>query len=103
MPKTAPLRLSSPGVDGPPATLAGLLREWLPGQRWFAGKDRPVADLDVLSTTELFPGCLHLLVHAAHTGAPAPGGTPRPATATNSCWVYGNTSRRASPGPSSAV
>nr|WSY49274.1 phosphotransferase [Streptomyces sp. NBC_00886] len=78
MPKTAPLRLSSPGVDGPPATLAGLLREWLPGQRWFAGKDRPVADLDVLSTTELFPGCLHLLVHAAHTGAPAPGGTPPP-------------------------
>ncbi|WP_327406455.1 maltokinase [Streptomyces sp. NBC_01288] len=78
MPKTAPLRLSSPGVDRPPATLAGLLREWLPGQRWFAGKDRPVADLDVLSTTELFPGCLHLLVHASHTPVPSPGGTPPP-------------------------
>jgi maltokinase len=78
MPKTAPLRLSSPGVDRPPATLAGLLREWLPGQRWFAGKDRPVADLDVLSTTELFPGCLHLLVRASHAGVPSPGGTPPP-------------------------
>ncbi|MCX5243056.1 maltokinase N-terminal cap-like domain-containing protein [Streptomyces prunicolor] len=78
MPKTAPLRLSSPGVDRPPATLAGLLRAWLPGQRWFAGKDRPVADLDVLSTTELFPGCLHLLVRASHTGVPAPVGTPPP-------------------------
>ncbi|MGR3874843.1 maltokinase N-terminal cap-like domain-containing protein [Streptomyces graminifolii] len=78
MPKTAPLRLSSPGVDRPPATLAGLLREWLPGQRWFAGKDRPVADLDVLSTTELFPGCLHVLVHASHTPVPSPGGTPPP-------------------------
>lgn len=85
MPKTAPLRLSSPGVDRPPATLAGLLREWLPGQRWFAGKDRPVADLDVLSTTELFPGCLHLLVHASHTPVPSPGALPRPATAINSC------------------
>ncbi|MGX9882782.1 maltokinase N-terminal cap-like domain-containing protein [Streptomyces sp. NPDC002276] len=78
MPKTAPLRPSSPGVDRPPATLVGLLREWLPGQRWFAGKDRPVADLHVLSTTELFPGCLHLLVHASHTGVPVPGGTPPP-------------------------
>ncbi|MFJ8137604.1 maltokinase [Streptomyces sp. NPDC096013] len=78
MPKTAPLPLSSPGVDRPPATLAGLLREWLPGQRWFAGKDRPVADLDVLSTTEIFPGCLHVLVHASHPPVPSSGGTPPP-------------------------
>ncbi|MFJ9895871.1 maltokinase [Streptomyces sp. NPDC091280] len=78
MSKTAPLRPGGPEVDRAPATLAGLLRAWLPGQRWFAGKDRPAADLDVLSTTELFPGCLHLLVRASHTPLPAPGGTPPP-------------------------
>jgi maltokinase len=69
---------SSAGLDRPPASLAGLLREWLPGQRWFAGKDRPVTDLGLLSMTELFPGCLHVLVHAGHAGVPAPGGTPPP-------------------------
>jgi maltokinase len=58
------------------ASLGPLLREWLPRQRWFAGKDRPVTDLGLLSMTELYPGCLHLLVHAGHTGLPAPGGAP---------------------------
>jgi len=59
------------------ASLAELLREWLPRQRWFAGKDRPVTDLGLLSLTELFPGCLHLLVHAGHSGVQLPGsGSP---------------------------
>ncbi|MFF9202814.1 maltokinase [Streptomyces sp. NPDC014986] len=75
MTKTAFLRPRSVPA-GPLDSLAGLLREWLPLQRWFAGKDRPVTDLGVLSMTELFPGCLHLLVHAGHGGVPAPGGTP---------------------------
>lgn len=74
MTKTAFLRPRS-APAGPMESLTGLLREWLPLQRWFAGKDRPVTDLDVLSMTELFPGCLHVLVHAAHGGVPAPGGT----------------------------
>ncbi|MEV7689911.1 maltokinase N-terminal cap-like domain-containing protein [Streptomyces bungoensis] len=79
MPKTITLRpRTAAGVDRPLASLGGLLREWLPKQRWFAGKDRPVTDLSVLSVTELFPGCLHLLVHAAHVPVPAPGGTPPP-------------------------
>ncbi|MDX2911147.1 MULTISPECIES: maltokinase N-terminal cap-like domain-containing protein [Streptomyces] len=80
---TALLRPSSDGVAADlMASLAGLLREWLPRQRWFAGKDRPVTDLALLSMTELYPGCLHLLVHTgqpshtAHGGVPAPGGTP---------------------------
>lgn len=74
MTKTAFLRPRSAPAE-PMESLTGLLREWLPLQRWFAGKDRPVTDLGVLSMTELFPGCLHVLVHAAHGGVPAPGGT----------------------------
>ncbi|MEV5434274.1 maltokinase [Streptomyces sp. NPDC052701] len=76
MPKTASLRPDRTRLAEPLESLGGLLREWLPRQRWFAGKDRPVTDLGVLSTTELFPGCLHLLVHAGHGGVPAPGGAP---------------------------
>ncbi|MFF5364077.1 maltokinase [Streptomyces scabiei] len=90
MPKTATARLR-PGSGGPSTgeaaadlmtSLAGMLRDWLPRQRWFAGKDRPVTDLALLSMTELYPGCLHLLVHTGqpsrtgHGGVPAPGGTP---------------------------
>ncbi|NUS30173.1 MAG: maltokinase [Streptomyces sp.] len=75
MPKTAFPSPSGTAVAGPMASLAGLLREWLPRQRWFAGKDRPVTDLTLLSLTELFPGCLHLLVHTGHAPVPAPGGT----------------------------
>ncbi|MDO0929190.1 maltokinase [Streptomyces sp. TG1A-8] len=79
MPKTITLRpRAAAGVDRPLASLGGLLRDWLPRQRWFAGKDRPVTDLSVLSVTELFPGCLHLLVHAGHAPVPAPGGAPPP-------------------------
>jgi maltokinase len=64
------------GSDRPRASLTGLLREWLPGQRWFAGKDRPVTELSLLSMTELFPGCLHVLVQTGQGGVPAPVGTP---------------------------
>ena len=74
MQKTASLSPRRGVVTGPMASLAGLLREWLPRQRWFAGKDRPVTDLSLLSVTELFPGCLHLLVHAGHSAVPAPSG-----------------------------
>ncbi|MFF7853243.1 maltokinase [Streptomyces sp. NPDC007904] len=72
MTKTAFLRPRSAPTE-PMESFAGLLREWLPRQRWFAGKDRPVTELGVLSMTELFPGCLHVLVHAGHGGVPAPG------------------------------
>ncbi|MFI6358747.1 maltokinase [Streptomyces sp. NPDC050743] len=79
MPKTITARpRTAVGLDGPLVSLGGLLRQWLPRQRWFAGKDRPVTDLTVLSVTELFPGCLHLLVHASHAPVPTPGGTPPP-------------------------
>ncbi|MGW5666335.1 maltokinase N-terminal cap-like domain-containing protein [Streptomyces sp. NPDC003758] len=77
MPKTQTATLSQDGI-GPASllpSLSGLLREWLPRQRWFAGKGRPVTDLTLLSVTELHPGCLHVLVRADCTGR-SPTGVP---------------------------
>lgn len=74
---------TSPG-PGPDllASLDPLLREWLPRQRWFAGKGRPVTGFTLVAATELLPmdgnkpGLHHLLVQAHQS--------PPPATATNS-------------------
>ncbi|EPH41999.1 putative Maltokinase [Streptomyces aurantiacus JA 4570] len=69
--KTAP---RPQGTLSPPlllTSLAGLFREWLPQQRWFAAKGRPLTDLAVVSMTELHPGCLHLLLRTGHAGSPA--------------------------------
>ncbi len=49
------------------------LREWLPRQRWFAGKGRPISGLGLVSAVELLPvdgrlgtpGLLHLLLDVA--------------------------------------
>lgn len=59
------------------ASLAPLLLAWLPEQRWFAGKGRPISGFSLVSATELLPcaardgspGLLHLLVRA-HQGEP---------------------------------
>ncbi|MFD8395447.1 maltokinase [Streptomyces sp. NPDC059680] len=63
------------------ASLDPLLREWLPRQRWFAGKGRPVTGFTPVAVIELLPpdgrlGLYHLLlrVHQPST----PGAEPHP-------------------------
>ncbi|GAA1435563.1 phosphotransferase [Streptomyces thermospinosisporus] len=73
-------------VTTPPGLLASLdplLREWLPRQRWFAGKGRPVTGFTLVQATELLPataklGLYHLLVRAHQPLLPGHGGAETP-------------------------
>ncbi|MEU7107344.1 phosphotransferase [Streptomyces sp. NPDC046215] len=74
---------AAPRADAADAGLLGslvpLLAEWLPRQRWFAGKGRPITGFTLVSATELLPhptgattpGLLHLLVRAHQPGSAA--------------------------------
>ncbi|WP_059011933.1 maltokinase N-terminal cap-like domain-containing protein [Streptomyces specialis] len=79
-PRTAPVRPSDTAVPQGSAmlrSLTGLLTRWLPRQRWFAGKGRPLGGLTVVSATELLPcgsggptpGLLHLLLRVRQSQA----------------------------------
>ncbi|MBZ2407669.1 hypothetical protein HX747_06940 [Streptomyces sp. L06] len=81
---------SFPSVRGLLASLDPLLRPWLPRQRWFAGKGRPVTGFTLVAATELLPpgppgrpkpdspGLLHLLVRAQQPAGPGPGAATDP-------------------------
>ncbi|MEW1776072.1 maltokinase [Streptomyces sp. NPDC086777] len=69
----------SPSTPALLASLDPLLREWLPRQRWFAGKGAPVTGFSAVAETELLPsdgrlGLHHLLVRAHQPPAPAGAG-----------------------------
>lgn len=102
MSKAASTRSSPrPGGALPPAgadrlvrSLTPLLHEWLPRQRWFAGKGRPITGFSAVAATELMPpdapgpgpGLLHLLVRVEQRSTPDPDAPPIPVTPTDDCY-----------------
>ncbi|CAL9446737.1 Maltokinase [Streptomyces sp. enrichment culture] len=77
---TRPVVSAGPGLL---ASLEPLLREWLPRQRWFAGKGRPVTGFTLVAATELLPpggklGLYHLLVQVHQPLTPLQGAASAP-------------------------
>ncbi|MFC5184708.1 maltokinase N-terminal cap-like domain-containing protein [Actinomadura harenae] len=54
-------------------SLVDLLADWLPTQRWFAGKDRPIREIGIGAVTTLLsgdPGLHHLVLDVRQDGRP---------------------------------
>ncbi|WP_347876749.1 aminoglycoside phosphotransferase [Actinomadura sp. 7K534] len=59
-------------VPPPDHSLVRLLAGWLPGQRWFGGKDGPIDELSIGTATELIagdPALHHLVLDVRQNGA----------------------------------
>ncbi|WP_254878806.1 maltokinase [Streptomyces sp. NA04227] len=93
---TAPLR--HPGRDhsdtqgnghghGLIESLAPLLHEWLPRQRWFAGKGRPLTGFALVTATDLLPpSAAQRLIHLLVRVEQPPGSTEPAAPPTADCY-----------------
>jgi maltokinase len=66
---TDPHARSSAG-SATPAGLSEALSAWLPAQRWYAGKGRPMARIEVERTTSIGPTLDHVLVRVAYDEGP---------------------------------
>lgn len=85
--KTTRRHPASTGTTALLPSLAPLLHEWVPRQRWFAGKGQPVTGFSLVAATEILPldaagtgpGLLHLLVRVHQPSA-------RPAQSQGDCY-----------------
>ena len=72
------------------AGLMDMLAGWLPQQRWFPGRGRPLSELAIISDVTLRagnPALRHLIVEAHLRSGPAGDGPGGPRRAGSRCWL----------------
>src|SRR5882757_6835360 len=86
-------------------TFEETLAEWMPSQRWFAGKGARILDLAIVTDTELVggdPGLHHLIVAVTQVAAALQGSTASTAAFQGST-ASGTASRASTISPASTV